>query len=65
MKKDMIVLLSMLVILFVVILFLPDSIPIHFNWRREADIAVHKYLLLIGVVIPYSVYWQFFREKRD
>ncbi|GGP08167.1 DUF1648 domain-containing protein [Oceanobacillus neutriphilus] len=65
MKKDFIVLLIMLIVLFVIILFLPDLIPIHFNWRGEADIVVHKYFLLFGVIIPYSVYWQFFREKRD
>ncbi|WP_245833018.1 DUF1648 domain-containing protein [Oceanobacillus timonensis] len=65
MKKDITVLFIMLVMLFVVILFLPASIPIHFNWRGEADIVVHKYVLLLGVIIPYSVYWQFFREKRE
>ncbi|MEK4300440.1 DUF1648 domain-containing protein [Oceanobacillus sp. FSL W8-0428] len=65
MKKDIIVFLIMFFVLFIVILFLPDSIPIHFNWWGEADIVVHKYFLLAGVIIPYSVYWQFFREKRD
>ncbi|WP_339183780.1 DUF1648 domain-containing protein [Oceanobacillus sp. FSL W7-1293] len=65
MKKDITVFLIMFVILFGIILFLPDFIPIHFNWRGEADIVVHKFFLLIGVIIPYSVYWQFFREKRD
>ncbi|MFD1068044.1 DUF1648 domain-containing protein [Oceanobacillus locisalsi] len=65
MKKDIKIFFIMLVILFVIILFLPASIPIHFNWRGEADIIVDKYFLLIGVCIPYSVYWQFFRNKRD
>ncbi|MFD1414922.1 DUF1648 domain-containing protein [Oceanobacillus jeddahense] len=65
MKKDIVVFLIMFVILFGIILFLPDSIPIHFNWRGEADIVVQKFFLLIGVIIPYSVYWQFFREKKN
>ncbi|WP_198136801.1 DUF1648 domain-containing protein [Oceanobacillus jeddahense] len=65
MKKDIAVFLIMFVILFGIILFLPDSIPIHFNWRGEADIVVQKFFLLIGVIIPYSVYWQFFREKKN
>lgn len=65
MKKDITVFLIMFVILFGIILFLPDSIPIHFNWRGEADIVVNKFFLLIGVIIPYSVYWQFFRGNRD
>lgn len=63
MKKDITALLIMSAILFVVILFLPNTIPIHFNWRGEADIVVDKYFLLLGVIIPYSVYWQFFRKN--
>ncbi|MEH2951095.1 DUF1648 domain-containing protein [Sporofaciens sp. JLR.KK001] len=42
--------------------FLPDSIPIHFNAQGEADLFVNKWFLLLGTVIPYSVYFQFLRH---
>ncbi|GIO22725.1 DUF1648 domain-containing protein [Oceanobacillus sp. J11TS1] len=64
MKKDVLVFFIILFILFIAILFLPNSIPIHFNWKGEADIVVNRYFLLFGVIIPYSIYWKYSRGKK-
>ncbi|SHH86333.1 DUF1648 domain-containing protein [Virgibacillus chiguensis] len=61
--KDIVVFLSMFIVIFVICLFLPQEIPIHFNAQGEADIIVNKYFLFIGTMIPYSAYWQFFRKE--
>ncbi|WP_286164875.1 MULTISPECIES: DUF1648 domain-containing protein [Clostridia] len=60
--KDIFVFALITAVIFVICLFLPEAIPIHFNAQGEADIIVNKYFLLIGSVILYSVYWQFFRN---
>ena len=60
--KDVIVFLVMLAVVAIVCCFLPDSIPIHFNAQGEADLFVNKWFLLLGTVIPYSVYFQFLRH---
>ena len=60
--KDVIVFLAMLTVVAVVCWFLPDSIPVHFNAQGEADLVVNKWFLLLGTVIPYSVYFQFLRH---
>ncbi|MBM7717548.1 DUF1648 domain-containing protein [Siminovitchia sp. FSL H7-0308] len=60
--KDIIVFILIAAVIFVICLFLPEAIPIHFNAQGKADIIVNKYFLLLGSVIPYSIYWRFFRN---
>ena len=60
--KDVIVFLVMLAVVAIVCCFCPDSIPIHFNAQGEANLFVNKWFLLLGTVIPYSVYFQFLRH---
>ena len=62
--KDVIVFFVMLAVVAVVCWFLPDSIPVHFNAQGEADLIVNKWFLLLGTVIPYSAYIQFFRKRK-
>lgn len=62
--KDLVVLLLMIAIIYVICLFLPDRVPIHFNAQGKVDMVINKYYLLFGTVIPYSVYWQFFRRHK-
>lgn len=62
--KDISVLLLIIAVIFVICLFLPDKVPIHFNVQGTADMVVNKYFLLFGAVIPYSVYWQFLRGRK-
>lgn len=62
--KDVIVFLAMLAVVAVVCWFLPGSIPVHFNAQGEADLIVNKWFLLLGTVIPYSVYIQLFRKRK-
>ena len=62
--KDIFVLIVMLAVMFLIIQFLPDGVPIHFNARGEADMVINKYFLLLGTVIPYSAYWQILRGRK-
>lgn len=62
--KDILVLLIMLVIIEVICLFLPAQIPIHINAQGEIDMYASKWFLLLGAAIPYSVYLQFFRNRK-
>ncbi|MGX7265529.1 DUF1648 domain-containing protein [Enterococcus crotali] len=50
-------------ILLLVCLFLPNEIPVHFNYQGKADLVVNKYFLLFGTFILYSFYWKFLRKK--
>lgn len=59
--KDISVLLLIIAVMFVICLFLPEKVPIHFNAQGEADMIVNKYFLLFGAVLPYCTYWQFLR----
>ncbi|MEI5993649.1 DUF1648 domain-containing protein [Candidatus Enterococcus mansonii] len=61
--KDLAVLLLIIVIIFIVCLFLPNVVPIHFNMQGKADTFINKYFLLFGSVIPYSAYYQFLRAR--
>lgn len=62
--KDIFVFVLIAAAIFVICLFLPDSVPIHFNSQGKADLIVNKYFLLLGAVIPYSVYLKYFRSKK-
>lgn len=59
--KEISVLLLIIAVIFVICLFLPEKVPIHFNAQGEADMIVNKYFLLFGAVLPYCAYWQFLR----
>lgn len=61
--KDILILVLMIAMIFIICLFLPEKVPIHFNAQGEADIIVNKYFLLFGAVIPYSAYWRLFRKE--
>lgn len=59
-----IVFVLIVAVIFVICLFLPERVPIHFNTQGEAYIIVNKYFLLFGAVIPYSAYWRFLRKYK-
>lgn len=61
--KDVSVLILMIVVIFIICIFLPEKIPVHFNAKGEADMFENKYYLLLATVIPYSAYWKFVRES--
>ncbi|TCK98777.1 uncharacterized protein DUF1648 [Natranaerovirga hydrolytica] len=63
MKKDVVIFISMFLVVLLITLFLPDRIPILFNASGKATLIVNKYYLLLATIIPYSVYWQYFRNK--
>ena len=62
--KDIAVFLILLVVAAILCYFLPEKVPVHFNAQGEADLAVNRWFLMLAVVIPYSVYWQFFRRNK-
>lgn len=61
--KDVSVLILMIVVIFIICIFLPEKIPVHFNAKGEADMFANKYYLLLATVIPYSAYWKFVRQS--
>ena len=61
--KDVLVLMLMIVVIFIICIFLPEKIPVHFNAKGVADMFANKYYLLLATVIPYSAYWKFVRES--
>ena len=63
--KDVLVLILMFVIIFIICIFLPENIPVHFNSKGVADMFANKYYLLFATVIPYSAYWKFIRGKKN
>lgn len=62
--KDIIMLLIMLAVIAVICRFLPAQVPIHINAQGEIDMYANKWFLLLGAAIPYSVYLQFFRNRK-
>ena len=62
--KDVVVFLILLAAAAVLCYFLQEKVPVHFNAQGEADLAVNRWFLMLAVVIPYSVYWQFFRGNK-
>lgn len=62
--KDVVVFLILLAAAAVLCYFLPKKVPVHFNAQGEADLAVNRWFLMLAVVIPHSVYWQFFRGNK-
>lgn len=63
--KDVVVFFILLAVAAVICYFLPERIPVHFNAQGEADLIVNRWFLMLAVVIPYSVYWQFLRRHKD
>ena len=63
--KDVLVLLLMIVVIFIICIFLPEKIPVHFNTKGVADLFTNKYYLLFATVIPYSAYWKFIRGRKN
>ena len=63
--KDVLVLMLMVVVIFIICLFLPEKIPVHFNAKGTPDIFAKKYYLLLATVIPYSAYWKFLRGRKS
>ncbi len=61
--KDVLVLIGILFVIFIICLFLPNRIPIHFNAKGIANMYANKYFLLFGAFIPYSIYWRFMRGR--
>ena len=62
-KKDLFVLFILAVIIFLIICLLPEQVPIHFNSAGKTDIVVNRFCLILGLPIPYSLYWKYFRNK--
>ena len=65
MLKDVLVLILMIVVIFIICIFLPEKIPVHFNTKGVADLFTNKYYLLFATVIPYSAYWKFIRGRKS
>lgn len=63
--KDVLVLMLMIVVIFIICIFLPEKIPVHFNSKGVADMFANKYYLLFTTVIPYSAYWKFIRGRKN
>ena len=63
--KDLLVLGLLIAVIFIICLFLPERIPVHFDAQGKADIVMNKYFLLFFAIIPYSTYWKFIRGKGD
>ena len=63
--KDVLVLMLMIVVIFIICIFLPEKIPVHFNAKGIPDMFANKYYLLFATVIPYSVYWKFVRGRKN
>ena len=63
--KDVLVLLLMIVVIFIICIFLPEKIPVHFNAKGAPDMFANKYYLLFATVIPYSAYWKFMRGRKN
>lgn len=63
--KDVLVLILMIVVIFIICIFLPEKIPVHFNSKGVADMFANKYYLLFATVIPYSAYWKFIRGRKN
>lgn len=63
--KDVLVLILMIVVIFIICIFLPEKIPVHFNAKGAPDMFANKYYLLFATVIPYSAYWKFIRGRKN
>ena len=63
--KDVLVLMLMIVVIFIICIFLPEKIPVHFNAKGAPDMFANKYYLLFATVIPYSAYWKFVRGRKN
>ena len=63
--KDVLVLILMIVVIFIICIFLPEKIPVHFNAKGTPDMFTNKYYLLFATVIPYSAYWKFIRGRKN
>ena len=63
--KDVLVLIGIMFVIFIVCIFLPEKIPVHFNAKGIPDMFANKYYLLFAAVIPYSVYWKFVRGRKN
>ena len=50
--KDVLVLMLMIVVIFIICIFLPEKIPVHFNAKGAPDMFANKYYLLFTTVIP-------------
>ena len=63
--KDVLVLMLMIVVIFIICIFLPGEIPVHFNAKGIPDMFANKYYLLFATVIPYYAYWKFVRGRKN
>ena len=63
--KDVLVLMLMIVVIFIICIFLPEKITVHFNAKGAPDMFANKYYLLFATVIPYSAYWKFIRGRKN
>ena len=63
--KDVLVLILMIVVIFIICIFLPEKVPVHFNAKGAPDMFANKYYLLFATVIPYSAYWKFIRGRKN
>ena len=63
--KDVLMLILMIVVIFIICIFLPEKVPVHFNAKGAPDMFANKYYLLFATVIPYSAYWKFIRGRKN
>ena len=63
--KDVLVFMLIIFVIFIICIFLPEKIPVHFNAKGAPDMFANKYYLLFATVIPYSAYWKFIRGRKN
>ena len=63
--KDVLVLIGIMFVIFIVCIFLPEKIPVHFNTKGVSAMFANKYYLLLATVIPYSAYWKLIRGRKN
>ena len=63
--KDILVLIGIIFVIFIVCIFLPEKIPVHFNAKGIPNMFANKYYLLFVAVIPYSAYCKFVRGRKN
>ncbi|AWN18908.1 DUF1648 domain-containing protein [Streptococcus sobrinus] len=64
-SKDIFVLCLSIIVILIICQFLPNWVPVHFNSKGEVDFKVYKYFLVFAAVIPYSLYYKYFRKKGE
>lgn len=52
------------IVLTIIVLFLPAQIPLHFNYKGQADWHGSRYWIYVLIPIPYLVYITRIKKKK-